>query len=168
MIWSSANSRSWAQNKKHLAWYPAQSSAGATAVDEEAYLGRYHLQVAAIPQDNERHLFGWLGLFNHRYSFASLLERRRGHSRALPFSTALNGRSTAMVPLDAFERVIPLDILPVPLLRALLIKDTDQAQALGCLELDAEDLALCSFVCPGKNDYGTVLRLNLEQIERDG
>jgi Na+-transporting NADH:ubiquinone oxidoreductase subunit A len=70
--------------------------------------------------------------------------------------------------VDAFERVMPLDILPVPLLRALLIKNTDQAQALGCLELDAEDLALCSFVCPGKNDYGAVLRINLEQIERDG
>ena len=56
----------------------------------------------------------------------------------------------------------------MPLLRALLIKDTDQAQQLGCLELDPEDLALCSFVCPGKNDYGTVLRVNLEQIEREG
>jgi len=50
----------------------------------------------------------------------------------------------------------------------LLIKDTDQAQALGCLELAPEDLALCSFVCPGKNDYGAVLQVNLEQIEREG
>jgi Na+-transporting NADH:ubiquinone oxidoreductase subunit A len=61
-----------------------------------------------------------------------------------------------------------MDILPVPLLRALLIGDTDQAQALGCLELDAEDLALCSFICPGKNDYGSALKINLKQIERDG
>ena len=141
---------------------------GHTAVGTEAYLGRYHLQVAAIPQDKERYLFGWLGLLNRRYSFAGLFKRQQHHSQSLPFSTALNGRSTALVPVDAFERVMPLDILPVPLLRALLIKDTDQAQALGCLELDAEDLALCSFVCPGKNDYGTVLRINLEQIERYG
>ncbi|MGI9492242.1 MAG: Na(+)-translocating NADH-quinone reductase subunit A [Geminicoccaceae bacterium] len=141
---------------------------GRTVVGAEAYLGRYHLQVAAVPQDGERHLFGWLGLFNRRYSFAGLLRRRQDHAQRLHFSTALNGRSTALVPVDAFERVMPLDVVPVPLLRALLIKDTDQAQALGCLELDAEDLALCSFVCPGKNDYGTVLRLNLEQIERDG
>ena len=141
---------------------------GRTAVGAEAYLGRYHLSVAAIPQDNEGNLFGWSGLFNRRYSFAGLLKRQQDHSQKLPFSTQLNGRSTALVPVDAFERVMPLDILAVPLLRALLIKDTDQAQALGCLELDAEDLALCSFVCPGKNDYGTVLRINLEQIERDG
>jgi Na+-transporting NADH:ubiquinone oxidoreductase subunit A len=141
---------------------------GRTAAGAESYLGRYHLQVAAIPQDNERRLFGWVGLFNSRYSFAGLFERQQDHSQRLPFSTALNGRSTALVPVDAFERVMPLDILPVPLLRALLIKDTDQAQALGCLELDAEDLALFSFVCPGKNDYGAILRINLEHIEREG
>jgi Na+-transporting NADH:ubiquinone oxidoreductase subunit A len=141
---------------------------GRTVVGAEAYLGRYHLQVSAISQDKERYLFGWSGLVNRRYSFAGLFKRQQNHSQRLPFSTALNGHSTALVPVDAFERVMPLDILPVPLLRALLIKNTDQAQALGCLELDAEDLALCSFVCPGKNDYGTVLRINLEQIERDG
>jgi Na+-transporting NADH:ubiquinone oxidoreductase subunit A len=141
---------------------------GRTAVGAEAFLGRYHLQVGSIPEDSQRYLFGWLDLFNRRYSFAGFFKRLQGHSKWLPFSTALNGRSTALVPVDAFERVMPLDILPVPLLRALLIKDTDQAQALGCLELDVEDLALCSFVCPGKNDYGTVLRINLDQIERHG
>ena len=141
---------------------------GRTAVGVEAFLGRYHLQIGAIPEDSGRYLFGWLGLFNRRYSYSGLFKRKQGHSQRLPLSTALNGRTTALVPIDAFERIIPLDILPVPLLRALLIKDTDQVQALGCLELDAEDLALCSFVCPGKNDYGAVLRINLEQIERYG
>ena len=73
-----------------------------------------------------------------------------------------------MIPLDAFDRVLPGDFLAVPLLKALLIADTDQAQALGCLELDPEDLALCSFLCPGNNDYGAVLRANLEKIEVEG
>ena len=73
-----------------------------------------------------------------------------------------------MVPVDVFERLIPMDVLAAPLLKSLLVQDTDQAQALGCLELDEEDLALCSFVCPGKNDYASVLRRNLETIERDG
>ena len=141
---------------------------GRTASGAEAYLGRYHLQVTAIPQVDEGGLFGWSGLFDRRYSFAGFFERQQNTLRQQSFTTALNGRSTALVPVDAFERIIPLDILPVPLLRALLIRNTDQAQALGCLELDAEDLALCSFVCPGKNDYGNVLRINLEQIERDG
>ena len=141
---------------------------GRSAAGPEAYLGRYHLQISAIPADGQRQLFGWLGLFAWRYSFAGLFKRRQGHTTPLPFSTSRNGRPTAMIPVDTFEHVMPLDILPTPLLRALLIKDTDQAQALGCLELDAEDLALCSFVCPGKIDYGAALRINLDQIEREG
>ena len=73
-----------------------------------------------------------------------------------------------MLPTRAFEKVMPLDILPSPLFRALLVRDTEQARKLGCLELDEEDLALCAFVCPAKIDYGSALRLNLEQIEREG
>ena len=55
-----------------------------------------------------------------------------------------------------------------PLLRYLLVSDTDMAQKLGCLELDEEDMALCSFVCVGKHDYAPVLRQNLSLIEREG
>ncbi len=73
-----------------------------------------------------------------------------------------------MVPVDNFERLIPMDILAAPLLKSLLVTETDRAQALGCLELDEEDLALCSFVCPGKNDYASLLRRNLDIIEKDG
>jgi Na+-transporting NADH:ubiquinone oxidoreductase subunit A len=83
-------------------------------------------------------------------------------------TTALNGAPSAMVPLEAFERVMPLDILPAPLMRALLVRDTDAAQDLGALELAEEDVALTSFVCAAKYDYGALLRANLSQIEREG
>ena len=73
-----------------------------------------------------------------------------------------------MVPTGAFERVMPLDILPTPLLKALIVEDTERARALGCLELDEEDLALCSFVCNGKYEYGAFLRMNLDDIEANG
>ncbi len=63
---------------------------------------------------------------------------------------------------------MPLDILPSPLFRALLVTDTEQAQALGCLELDEEDLSLCAFVCPAKIDYSLYLRSSLNQIDREG
>jgi Na+-transporting NADH:ubiquinone oxidoreductase subunit A len=141
---------------------------GRTAADDEAFLGRYHLQISAIADGGQRKLFGWLNLLARSYSFAGLFKRRQNQKKLPPFSSSRNGRPTALVPVDAFERILPLDLLPVPLLRALLIRDTDQAQALGCLELDAEDLALCSFVCPGKIDYGAALRINLDQIEREG
>ena len=73
-----------------------------------------------------------------------------------------------MVPIGSYECVMPLDILPTLLLRDLIVGDTDGAQALGCLELDEEDLALCSFVCPGKYEYGSILRQVLDKIEKEG
>ena len=60
---------------------------------------------------------------------------------------------------------MPLDVLPTPLLRALLAGDVETAEALGCLELEEEDLALCSVVCPSKNDYGRLLRAALRQLD---
>ena len=73
-----------------------------------------------------------------------------------------------MVPVGSYEKVMPLDILPTQLLRALLVGDTDVAQKLGCLELDEEDLALCTYACPGKYEYGPILRDNLTRIEQEG
>lgn len=140
---------------------------GRTASGAEAFLGRYHVQISAIPDRGKQRLFGWLNPIASSYTFSGLLKRSQGH-RIASFSTATHGRPTAMMPVDAFEQLIPMDVVPAPLLRALLIGDTDQAQALGCLELDPEDLALCSFVCAGKNDYGGVLQVNLENIEREG
>jgi Na+-transporting NADH:ubiquinone oxidoreductase subunit A len=139
---------------------------GRVAEGADAYLGRYHLQVTTVPKLRRRRLFGWLR--SGAYSYAGLLSPRNPRPAGQLLTTAQYGRPTAMLPIDAFDKVMPLDLLPVPLLKALLIQDTDQAQLLGCLELAPEDLALCSFVCPGKNDYGAVLLENLKQIERDG
>ena len=73
-----------------------------------------------------------------------------------------------MVPISSYERVMPLDIIPSMLLRAIEIGDTDAAKLLGCLELDEEDLALCTYVCPGKTEYGRLLRKCLTKIELEG
>jgi Na+-transporting NADH:ubiquinone oxidoreductase subunit A len=88
--------------------------------------------------------------------------------RLFPLDTNQRGSPRAMVPIGSFERVMPLDILPTQLLRAIAVGDTDAAQELGCLELDEEDLALCSFVCPSKYDYGPLLRQALTRIEKEG
>jgi Na+-transporting NADH:ubiquinone oxidoreductase subunit A len=141
---------------------------GRAATGALAFLGRYHDQVSVFREGGAVYPFGWLGLYPRRFSAAGALTRRSGFRRRHLFSTTQNGRFAGMLPVPVFERVMPLDILPSPLLRALLVKDTERAQALGCLELDEEDLALCSFVCPAKQDYGVTLRINLEQIEREG
>ena len=110
------------------------------------YLGRYHLQVSVIPE-------GWDA------------PKRSFPPRAA--STALNGQPGPLVPLASFERVLPLDIPPVPLLRALSVGDRDAALRLGCLELVEEDMALLSYVCPGRGDYGVLLRAVLDDIEAE-
>ena len=80
----------------------------------------------------------------------------------------MHGSKRAMVPIGSYESVIPMDILPTQLLRALACEDTDHAQELGCLEMDEEDLALCTFAAPGKVDFGPMLRQNLNIIEKEG
>jgi len=142
---------------------------GRRAAGWACFLGRYHNQLSVLREDRERKLFGWLSPGADKYSAANvfLSSVRRGAKR-FNLTTSQNGSPRAMVPIGTYERVMPLDVLPTQLLRALLVRDTDSAQALGCLELDEEDLALCSFVCPSKYDYGPALRENLEQIEREG
>jgi len=141
---------------------------GRAATGTLAFLGRYHDQVSVFREGGRVWPFGWLGLFPRRFSAAPTWARRTGQRRKYSFSTTQNGRFAGMMPMRVFDRIMPLDILPSPLFRALLVKDTERAQALGCLELDEEDVALCSFVCPAKKDYGVALRINLDLIEKEG
>jgi len=133
-----------------------------------AYLGRYHAQVSALAEGRKRELLGWLSPGRDKYSVTNVFVSSFTRPPSFDLTTSQNGSPRAMVPIGSYERVVPLDILPTQLLRALLVGDTDEAQLLGCLELDEEDLALCAFVCPGKYDYGPVLRERLTQIEKEG
>jgi Na+-transporting NADH:ubiquinone oxidoreductase subunit A len=142
---------------------------GHTASNWAAYLGRFHNQVSVIAEATEREFFGWIKPFGKdKFSALNVFISKALGAKQLNLTTSQNGSPRAMVPVGVFESVMPLDILPTQLLRALIVHDTDSAQALGALELDEEDLALCSFVCSGKFDYGPVLRSNLTQIEKEG
>ncbi len=132
-----------------------------------AFLGRHHLQVSVLPEGGEREFLGWQKPGHDKFSvkkiFASSLR-----SRTFDFSTSTEGSKRSMVPVGSYEQVMPLDIIPTILLRALIVGDVEQAQALGCLELDEEDLGLCTFVCPGKYEYASMLRRTLQRIEIEG
>jgi len=132
------------------------------------FLGRYHQQISVIEEDASRQFLEWHRLGLERFSVTRLFSSCFLPKPKFEFNTNSHGSDRAMVPIGNYEKVMPLDILPTFLLRALLVGDTDQAQALGCLELDEEDLALCTFVCPAKNDYGPLLRETLTTIEVDG
>ena len=133
-----------------------------------AYLGRYHNQVSVIAEGRERPFLHYLGVGANRYSTLRIYISKLFGGKKYDFTSSTNGSERAMVPVGAYEKVMPLDILPTQLLRALIVGDTDSAQKLGCLELDEEDLALCTFVCPGKYEYGPILRENLTRIELEG
>ncbi len=143
---------------------------GHRAVDWAAYLGCYHFQVSVLHEGRARELFGWIVPGKDKYSamnvYTSSFERKLG--RKFPLTTDKNGSNRAIVPVGVYETVMPMDILATPLLKALVVGDTDQAQLLGCLELDEEDMSLLTFVDPGKHDFGPVLRANLTKIEKEG
>jgi Na+-transporting NADH:ubiquinone oxidoreductase subunit A len=141
---------------------------GRAVQSDTAYLGRYHQQVSLLPEGRDRAFMGWLSPGVNKHSVMGIYLSSWFGSKPLAMSTNTNGSERAMVPVGAYEKVMPLDILPTQLLRALLVGDTETAQALGCLELDEEDLALCTYVCPGKYEYGGILRDNLTRIEKEG
>ncbi len=141
---------------------------GRTAMGEVlGYLGRYHQQLSVLAEAGEREFFGWIAPGIEKFSIWGVVLGAWRRAPRLALSTTTNGGNRAMVPIGSFERVMPLDLMPTHLLRALLVKDDERAEALGALELDEEDLALCTFVCPGKAEYGPLLRAALARIEKD-
>jgi Na+-transporting NADH:ubiquinone oxidoreductase subunit A len=141
---------------------------GRLSEGSEAFLGRYHNQVSVIPEDRERRLVGYLSPGTNRHSVFPIYLSKWMGEKNISFSTTTNGSPRGMVPIGTFEALMPLDILPTQLLRSLLVADVETAINLGCLELDEDDIALCTYACPGKYEYGPVLREVLTQIEKEG
>lgn len=143
---------------------------GHEAAGALAYLSAYSLQVSALKEGRDREFFGWIVAGKNKYSALNvyLSSKDRKDGREFPLTTDKNGSNRAIVPVGIYEDVMPLDILSTPLLKAIVVGDTDTAQLLGCLELDEEDVSLFTFVDPGKHDFAPVLRANLTKIEKEG
>jgi Na+-transporting NADH:ubiquinone oxidoreductase subunit A len=136
---------------------------------ELGFLGRYSVQISALAEGREREFLGWMMPGANKFSILpTYLYALLGKKDKLSMTTTTHGSHRAMVPIGQYERVFPLDILPTFLLRSLEMRDVETAEKLGLLELDEEDLALCTVVCPGKLEYGPILRDNLNIIEAEG
>ena len=136
--------------------------------DVAGFIGRYHNQITVLEEAVGRTPFGWLAPGSDRFSVLRLFL-----SKLLPwkkpfFNTDVNGGERVMVPLGVYEKVFAFDLPATHLLRALLSGDDEKAEDLGCLELEEEDVALLSFVCPSKIDYTKALRETLTRIEEEG
>ncbi len=140
---------------------------GRAGHNEDAYLGRYSRQITLIEEDKKQIPMGWIRPMFAKFAVQPVLGSAFSN-KTYPLSSNLNGGRRAMVPLGTFEELMPQDFLPTQLLRSLLVMDTDQAQLLGALELDEEDLGLVGFACPAKYEYGQALRDCLTKIEKEG
>ncbi|MDR0701347.1 MAG: Na(+)-translocating NADH-quinone reductase subunit A [Azoarcus sp.] len=141
---------------------------GRAASGPLGFLGRFHCQVSCLREGRERELLPFVRAGFDKHSVLNIYVSKLLGKRQFNFTTTTNGSPRAMVPVGNYEAVMPLDILPTQLLRYLIVGDIEMAQKLGALELDEEDLALCSYVCAGKYEYGPILRDNLTRIEKEG
>ncbi len=141
---------------------------GTTAEGPLAFLGRHHLQISVLPEKRDREFIASFVAGGDRYSVKKVFLSSFTGGPSKPMNTSQYGSRENLLAIGSFEKVMPLDMLPNYLLRSLAAGDSDAAQDLGCLELVEEDLALCTYVCAGKNDYGIMLRDALTTIEKEG
>lgn len=140
---------------------------GRQAFEDTAYLGQYDQQIFVLPEGGESVFLEFMRPGKTVFSKTNAyLGKFLGEK--LPFTTALQGSPRPILPFGVYETVMPLDILPALLLKALVVKDTEAAVQLGALELVEEDIALLTYVDPGKHDFGAILRENLTLIEQEG
>jgi len=135
--------------------------------DTLGFLGRFHQQLTVIPEGGQREFLGWLAPGANTYSALPTFISALMPGKKFNLDTSLRGSRRAMVPIGAYEQVMPMDLMPTHLLRALTVGDVEWAEELGALELDEEDLALCAFVCPGKYEHGAALRRVLTSISAE-
>ena len=141
---------------------------GRKVSDNVSYLGRFHDQISVLTEGHERPAFHFFTPGANRFSKLPIYISQFFSKKKYAFTTTTNGSPRAMVPIGVYEKIMPQDYLPTQLLRALIIEDIITAVDLGVLELDEEDLALCTFVSPGKYEYSDILRDNLTRIELEG
>ncbi len=140
---------------------------GRTASGNFCYLGRFHNQVSLLKEGTDREFLGWHSPGFNKFSIKNIYVSKL-MPRKMAFDTNANGSLRSIVPIGSYEKVMPLDILPTFLLRSVMSGNTDMCVKLGALELDEEDLSLCTFVDPCKNDFAPRLRANLTTIEKEG
>ncbi len=138
------------------------------ATGPHGFLGRFHNQVTVLQEGYNRRSFGWIGQGRKRFSLYRSITTLLSRPKQFDMTTDSGGINRPIIAYGRFDDLSPLDLEPTLLLRDLVARDTDEAQLLGALELDEEDVALFTFACPGKYDYGAELRACLDLIEKEG
>jgi len=128
------------------------------------YLGFYDSILSVIPDATNDIFLNWLMPGSKMHSKLNVFSSSFLKPKKFIFNTSVNGGNRAIVPVGSFDEIMPMDILVPQLLKSLVVGDTEQAVDLGMLELAPEDLALCSYICPSKYDYCSILANNLNKL----
>jgi Na+-transporting NADH:ubiquinone oxidoreductase subunit A len=138
-----------------------------TRIDRTGHIGFYDHQVTVIPEGNYHEFFGWamprLNKFSKSRTFFSWLSPTKKYK----LDTNMNGGHRAFVLTGEYEKVFPMDIYPMQLLKACLIKDIDQMENLGIYEVAEEDFALCEFIDASKTEMQAIIREGLDYIRTE-
>ncbi len=135
------------------------------------YTGFYNHLLSVIPEGSrERSLMSWFspGLNTASVSRTFLSRWVGGRKKEYEISTLMNGGHRAFVATGDYEKVLPMDIMPVFLAKSILAEDVKEMEQLGILEVDEEEMALCSYICLSKTDFGAIVRKGLDLLEKEG
>ncbi|MEA1786713.1 Na(+)-translocating NADH-quinone reductase subunit A [Arenibacter sp. GZD96] len=135
---------------------------------QDGYLGYYNNTVSAIPEGDDYEFFGWnKPVFNKISTTRALTFSWLQPKKKYNLDTNTNGEHRAFVVTGLYEEVFPMDIYPLQLLKACMVKDLDEMEQLGLYEVAPEDFALTEFVCVSKQPHQQIIREGLDLLQKE-
>ena len=138
-----------------------------TKINPEGFLGYYDSQVTVIPEGDYYEFFGWAAPGAGKLSFSKVFMSGILPKKAYKVDTNLHGGERAFVLTGLYEKVVPMDIYPMQLFKAILANDIDMMENLGIYEVAEEDFALCEFICPSKIEIQSIVRKGLDLMKKE-
>jgi Na+-transporting NADH:ubiquinone oxidoreductase subunit A len=138
-----------------------------TSVGSEGYLGFYDNMITVVPEGDYFEFFGWALPGLNKYSFSKTFLSSLAGKKEYRLDTNLHGGHRAFVLTGQYEKVLPMDIYPLQLLKAILAEDIDNMENLGIYEIAEEDFALCEFICPSKTEIQAIVRKGLDLMAKE-
>jgi Na+-transporting NADH:ubiquinone oxidoreductase subunit A len=136
-------------------------------IEPDGFLGFYDSQVTVIPEGDYYEFFGWMTPGVNKFSFSRTFASSLIPKKNYKLDTNLHGGERAFVMTGQYEKVVPMDIYPMQLLKAILSGDIDMMENLGIYEIAEEDFALCEFICPSKIEIQTIVRNGLDLMIKE-
>lgn len=136
-------------------------------ISSEGYLGFYDDQVTVIPEGDYHEFLGWAKPGFNKFSMSRTFFSWLQPNRRYRLDTNLHGGERAYVVSGEYEKVFPMDIYPVQLIKAIMIEDIELMEKLGIYEVDEEDFALCEFVCTSKTPVQSIVRQGLDMMREE-